>query len=60
MNLFWQLLYIVFWFLLLHGFFLFMIFNATVVFGQGWAQPAGVILCLLVIAALWCSRRARH
>jgi len=50
----------VFWFLLLHGFFLFMIFNATVVFGQGWARPAGVILCLLVIAALWCSRRARH
>jgi hypothetical protein len=47
------------WFLVLHGFFVFMIFNATVVFGRGWARPAGGVLCLIVLAALWLSRQAR-
>jgi hypothetical protein len=45
------------WFFVLHGFFIFMIFNATVIFGRGWARPVGGVLCLVVLAALWRSRR---
>jgi hypothetical protein len=45
------------WRFVLHGFFLFMIFNATVVFGMGWSRPAGVILCLVVLVALFRARR---
>jgi CDP-diglyceride synthetase len=45
------------WHLVLHTFFLFMIFNATVVFGHGWAQPAGAVLCAAVIITLLARRR---
>jgi len=45
------------WRIILHSFFLSMIFNATVVFGHGWARPTGAILCtLVVIALLWRER----
>src|SRR6185436_10539670 len=40
------------WRLILHSFFLFMIFNATVMFGHGWAQPAGAVLCTLALGSL--------
>lgn len=45
------------WFLSLHAFFLFMIFNGTVVFGRGWARSAGAILCGIAIVLL--ARRRR-
>lgn len=48
------------WFIALHTFFLFMIFNATVVFGRDWAQPAGAIVCLAALMALWMQRKARR
>jgi hypothetical protein len=41
---------------LLHGFMLFMIFNATVVFEAGWIRWAGVVL-FAELAALWLYHR---
>src|ERR1043166_4545832 len=40
------------WCIALHTFFLFMIFNATVVFAHGWARPVGGVLCAITIVAL--------
>lgn len=40
------------WRVALHVFFLFMIFNGTVMFGHGWARPAGAILCTLALSGL--------
>ena len=40
------------WRIVLHSFFLFMIFNATVVFGHGWARPVGAVVCALAVAGL--------
>lgn len=40
------------WRIALHAFFLFMIFNATVMFGHGWARPAGAVLCTLALSCL--------
>lgn len=45
------------WRIALHGFFTFMIFNATVVFGRGWAKPAGLLVCGL---AVWLLFRRRQ
>jgi hypothetical protein len=36
----------------LHTFFIFMIFNATVVFGHGWAKPAGGVISVIALLAL--------
>ena len=40
------------WTLAVHVFFLFMIFNSTVVFGHGFARLAGAAICLLGVFAL--------
>jgi hypothetical protein len=40
------------WRRVLHTFFIFMIFNATVVFGHGWAKPAGGVVCVVALFAL--------
>ena len=45
------------WSVTLHSFFLFMIFNATVVFGHGMAKPAGAVVCVAVLFCLWRSRK---
>ena len=45
------------WHIALHAFFLFMIFNATVVFGHGWARPAGAVLCTLALSSLILRKR---
>jgi len=47
------------WHLLLQAWFLFMIFNATVIFGRGLARPAGAVLCLVAVLALVRMIRAR-
>jgi hypothetical protein len=47
------------WWWLLHGYFLFMIFNSTVVFGHGIARPVGAVLCAAVAAALLRNRCRR-
>lgn len=44
------------WSAALHTFFLFMIFNATVIFGQSVAKLAGAVLCIAVLLCLWRSR----
>jgi hypothetical protein len=45
------------WRFVLHIYFLFMIFNATVMFGHGWARPAGAILCTLALSGLFLRAR---
>jgi hypothetical protein len=40
------------WSVFLHGFFLFMIFNSTVVFGRPEARVPGLLLCIVVLTAL--------
>jgi len=40
------------WWRALHTFFIFMIFNATVVFGHGWAKPAGGVICVVAVVGL--------
>jgi hypothetical protein len=47
------------WRFAVHLFFLFMIFNSTVVFGHGVARFAGAVICLLGICALLVVRRRR-
>ena len=47
------------WYLVLQVWFLFMIFNATVIFGRGLARPAGAALCLIAVVALLRLIRAR-
>ena len=47
------------WHLALQTWFLFMIFNATVVFGRGLARPAGAVLCLVSVVALARMLRSR-
>ena len=46
------------WWWALHAFFLFMIFNATVVFGNGWAKPAGAVVCVVAAVCLYRWRTA--
>ncbi len=48
------------WWILLQSYFLFMIFNSTVVFGRGFAKLAGAMICLLGIAALTNAYRHRR
>lgn len=43
----------------LHGFLVFMIFNATVVFGEGWIRWAGAALLALVAVTLCVGRLKR-
>jgi hypothetical protein len=40
-----------------HGFFFFMVFNGTVVFGHGPVRALGVVICLVLAALWWRSRR---
>lgn len=47
------------WHLGLQVWFLFMIFNATVVFGRGLARPIGAALCLIAVVTLVRVIRAR-
>jgi hypothetical protein len=47
------------WHLAVQAWFLFMIFNATVIFGRGVARPSGAALCLIAIVALIRMIRAR-
>jgi hypothetical protein len=42
---------------LLHGFMLFVVFNATVVFESGWIRWAGVVLFAWLAAVAWSRRR---
>ena len=44
------------WYWFLHAFFLFMIFNATAVFGHGLAKPIGALVCAATIMWLWRAR----
>lgn len=39
-----------------HGFFFFMVFNGTIVFGHGPVRVLGVLICL-ILATLWMRRR---
>jgi len=45
------------WSVVLHLFFVFMIFNSTVIFGRGMAKPTGAVLCF---ALLFCQWRSHH
>ena len=45
--------------LLVHGFFLFMIFNATVVFEEGAVRVMGLLVTALGMYGLWMTRRRR-
>ena len=42
-----------------HGFFFFMVFNGTIVFGHGPVRVLGVVICL-TLAALLCRQRRAH
>jgi len=42
-----------------HGFFFFMVFNATIVFGHGPVRALGAIICL-TLATLWLHQRVGH
>lgn len=41
-----------------HGFFFFMVFNGTIVFGHGPVRVLGVVICLTLTALWWHHRRS--